>query len=535
VALRTAQRATWMSYQEVARTENNFEGALLPLYVFAAVEPVSGKAPRSRIFDPEALTPSYASLKTATSTLLKEDATGADTYEERRVELRADWREAEETESASPCLRVSSVTVAGGAKSTPLSYLSAALSLPITPAAVAAAEYICHASAALWKEALTHRNVVWIDMMTDRRPTTDKKLGDTTKWGLPVEVGMSQKLVLWLSYAYHAFPNVPYIIKGDDDAYLKVPQFLSDIRYVRTGAVHRDTAPFGRSVMMNAMTAKAELLEGSQPLFETTTTTTTVEPAVLSADDSPECIYWGSMRSFHHIMFNAGMTFMAHRKLVRSVLGPVSLIADRIDIVNLAVGEFDSKKRRVYRSARLHQEDILLGLRIHAAKKHAREVCPGGKVWYIMEGLGRFHDMHRGKMHDVTWSTVVAHRCTPADTYFLHYYFQQEHLLNARGGTNLPSPNSREEEESPEEVEMDVEIRATKQAERWVAAKAESMPANVVGWDALPSVQWSHGEGSVPAYEVYDHDKVAVYHNVYEPWKDRANHVEYGYRAIPLE
>ncbi|AYU82800.1 phosphoglycan beta 1,3 galactosyltransferase 4 [Leishmania donovani] len=34
--LRDAQRATWLTYREVARTENNFTGALLQLYVFAA-------------------------------------------------------------------------------------------------------------------------------------------------------------------------------------------------------------------------------------------------------------------------------------------------------------------------------------------------------------------------------------------------------------------------------------------------------------------------------------------------------------------
>ncbi|ORC84481.1 putative UDP-Gal or UDP-GlcNAc-dependent glycosyltransferase [Trypanosoma theileri] len=41
---------------------------------------------------------------------------------------------------------------------------------------------------------------------------------------------MSRKTFLWFDLALQVFPNVSYITKGDDDIFLRVPQFLSDLR-----------------------------------------------------------------------------------------------------------------------------------------------------------------------------------------------------------------------------------------------------------------------------------------------------------------
>ncbi|KPI82473.1 phosphoglycan beta 13 galactosyltransferase 7 (SCG7), partial [Leptomonas seymouri] len=230
-SLRDAQRDTWMSYTDIARSGNDFRGALLPLYIFAAAE----RELSHGVTDVSPLLPTVAEYKAASAALLRRDdsAAGASGRWERRVRLvdgvgsvgAGDARLAD-----SPCARIVEPPAVRSARYTDLnaswlSQLATVLSLPVRPAAVAPAAFICHASTALWQEALAHRNVLWVDMMTDRRPTSKKKLGESGNWGLPVEVGMTQKLILWLEYAYHAFPDVPYIMKGDDDTYLKVPQF----------------------------------------------------------------------------------------------------------------------------------------------------------------------------------------------------------------------------------------------------------------------------------------------------------------------
>nr|CAJ2465790.1 unnamed protein product [Leishmania braziliensis] len=508
-ALREAQRKTWLAYQEVARRDNHFTGALLALYVFAAAEPdpildpsadsaeslhsgTSAASPgRARL---RVLLPTTAEYKAATQALLARamqadgvDAVAGEGFAQRRMELRRGWSIA--AVDSSPCAEVASSWTAGGAKTSALSYLSGALSLPVTPAFTSPAEYICHASSALWQEALTHRNVLWIDMMTDRRPTTKKKLGETTKWGLPVEVGMSQKLILWLAYAYHAFKDVPFIIKGDDDAYVKVPQFLSDVRYVMGGMHARPPPP------------PADAANRS-----------TYAPDMGRA----ECMYWGSMRVFQNAQFNAGMTFMLHRLLARVVLEPPGK-EKRVDIAEMAVMKFDMNLSAIYRAARFHQEDILLGLLIRNTLRRARDICPNNRVWFIKEGLARFHDMYRGAEHDVTWSTVVAHRCTPANNYYLHHFFQREHYatLASSGGKRR------------------AERAAVAQAAAWVAEHRRTMGSEVVGWDAMPAVQWVRNVKRTPAYDMAEADGVPVYRIEYKYWAHQFTAVDDGLYSLP--
>ncbi|CAG9567167.1 phosphoglycan beta 1,3 galactosyltransferase [Leishmania major strain Friedlin] len=508
-ALREAQRRTWLTYQEVARTENHFDAALLALYVFAAVEPKAApdasesssasahngtSAAEPRRGRLSALLPTTTEYKAATEALLTATAQAegigdlaAEGIVQRRMELRRNWNIAAVEDT--PCADVISRRVTVGAETSALLYLSGALSLPVTPAFTSPAEYVCHASSALWQEALTHRNVVWIDMMTDRRPTTNKKLGEDGKWGLPVEVGMSQKLILWLEYAYHAFKNVPFIIKGDDDSYVKVPQFLSDVRYVMGGAQKRVPPPAVDGVQNSAYAVDV---------------------------NATECAYWGSTRVFKNAQFNAGMTFMVHRLLAQVVLEQRGE-EKQVDAVKMAMMEFDANLSKVYRAARFHQEDILMGLLIRGSLRRAREICPNNRVWYVREGFARFHDLHRGRMHDVTWSTVVAHRCTPADYYYLHHFFQKEL------GATLAGLNGRSRAEKD----------AVAQAAEWVAERRRSTGPAVVGWDTLPEVRWVRALKRTPAYDMAEADGVPVYHNKYEYWANPATSVDDGYCSLP--
>ncbi|EKF27828.1 UDP-Gal or UDP-GlcNAc-dependent glycosyltransferase, putative, partial [Trypanosoma cruzi marinkellei] len=84
-------------------------------------------------------------------------------------------------------------------------------------------------SAALLEEAAQ-----WHDVLTtsidEGRVTTKKVVGGPGFWGLEAEIGMSRKTYFWFDFALRLFPTVPYIAKGDDDMFLRVPQYLVDLR-----------------------------------------------------------------------------------------------------------------------------------------------------------------------------------------------------------------------------------------------------------------------------------------------------------------
>ncbi|KAG5487925.1 hypothetical protein LSCM1_08240 [Leishmania martiniquensis] len=551
-ALREAQRKTWLGYQEVARTENHFTGALLALYVLAAVEPskvglegamttdVTGQrasearkdgggsaeasdasatyldaglppslAAGAMCLNTSSLLPTVEEYKRA-SDILRAAAQGQDSganapYMQRRVVLRDRWRLTHP--QTSPCARIEEVMVGGVAEARTSVFLARALSLPVTPAFVAAATHICCASSALWQEALAHRNVLWIDMMTDRRPTTKKRLGEEGNWGLPVEVGMSQKLILWLEYAYHAFPTVPFIIKGDDDTYVKVPQFLSDVRYVRNGVKRGRLPPppsrYSATSRTGGASATKAAPSGKRAL--------TYEPRSVH---KTKCFYWGSGRRMLGVRFKAGMLFMMHRRLAQIILEPPQNKSD-VDLGLLAAQDFSADWKRLYREIGFQHEDVLIGMTLRKRYKRAEDLCDDGTIWYVKEGHERFHDLHRGKLSAVSWSTVVAHRCQPADAFFLHYYFQNEHTAStvavARG-------DEREE-------------LAIESAAEWVQERRSALSNSVLGWDNLPLVMWTHNVSAGPEYVVADGDSVAVYNYSYMYWKDNATLVLNGYKA----
>jgi phosphoglycan beta-1,3-galactosyltransferase len=566
VALRTAQRATWMRYQEVARTENNFEGALLPLYLFAATE-MTSESPATTAevkegddvaagpleADPEAnemdnedaaaqttqpttttttsttstpapppevsmcgrtdvLLPTVREFQRASSLFARLPGAGAqeqgkgpdrdmsdDSFVQRRVVLRSDYPSADVLES--PCRGVVEAHVnAAAVPHLPLTRLSRSIGLNITPAFVSAAQYICCASAALWKEALTHRNVVWIDMLTDRRPTTNKKLGDTTKWGLPVEVGMSQKLILWLSYAYHAFPNVPYIIKGDDDMYLKVPQFLSDARMLRRGRRNGRLPP---PPLLSSAVADGKAVN------------TYVDPDEPFPMDKTKCMYWGSTRRMRNFYFNAGMLFVLQRRLVQVVLERPQEGSGEKDLLELAARNYSKSLFRLYKSLSFDKEDVLIGATLHRRHARAKELCYKHQVWYGFEERVRFHDLRKGRAQPITVNTVVAHRCRPADLYFMQYFFQNE-LAFARADV------------APGESREDL---AREAAAAWVAETRKTLPDDVTNWNSLPEVVWYHNVHTGPSFWIAENDHVPVYNVSYTFWNSSQLTVEVGYKG----
>ncbi|ORC80251.1 UDP-Gal or UDP-GlcNAc-dependent glycosyltransferase [Trypanosoma theileri] len=74
----------------------------------------------------------------------------------------------------------------------------------------------------------------WHDLLTlylgEGRVTTNKTVGGHGFWGIEAEVGMSRKTFMWFHHAVQLFPNASYLAKGDDDMFLRVPQYLADLR-----------------------------------------------------------------------------------------------------------------------------------------------------------------------------------------------------------------------------------------------------------------------------------------------------------------
>ncbi|KAG5487152.1 hypothetical protein CUR178_08164 [Leishmania enriettii] len=520
--LRGAQRRTWFRYNAVARRENNFEGRLLPLYIFTAPEQEAtpdptwvgqdedtGPAAAAEFYRPTLQEFADASNFYRALALASSGGTvpGSFSYRQRRMSLRPEWRTSDLT--SSPCAQVVSSTVQSDANSPrpPLAVLADYLRIPVIPAFTAAARFLCEASGALWLEALEHSNALWIDTLTDRKPAVAKKEGVSDSWGISREVGMSQKLILWLEYAYHAFPRVPFIIKGDDDTYVKVPQFLSDVRYVRNGVKRgRLSPPPSRypaaTGTEGASTTKAATSGSKAPAYKS-------QPV-----HKTKCFYWGSGRRMLGVRFHAGMLFMMHRRLAQIILEPPQNSTD-VDLRQLAAQDFSSDMKWLYRQTGFQHEDVLIGTTLRKRYKRAEELCDDGMIWFVKEGYERFHDLHRGKLSAVSWSTVAAHRCQPADAYFLQYYFQNEYIAST---VAIAREDEREE-------------LAIESAAEWVEERRNELSDSVPGWDKLPLVMWTHNVSAGPEYAVADGDNVAVYNYSYVYWKDHATHVFGGYKA----
>ncbi|CAD2219764.1 hypothetical protein, conserved [Angomonas deanei] len=79
------------------------------------------------------------------------------------------------------------------------------------------------------EESLKYLDVLWLPHFRDARPTTAKKVGQEGDWGIETEVGMTHKLITYMLYASYQFPDVPFISKGDDDAFYKIPQIVIEL------------------------------------------------------------------------------------------------------------------------------------------------------------------------------------------------------------------------------------------------------------------------------------------------------------------
>ncbi|KAG5487927.1 hypothetical protein LSCM1_08242 [Leishmania martiniquensis] len=452
--LRAAQRSTWFRYSAVARRENDFAGRLLPLYIFTAPEHEAtpdptwvgqdedvGPAAAAEFYRPtmqEFTDASNFHRALAASASSRGTASGSWSYRQRRMSLRPEWRTSDLT--SSPCAHVVSSTVYSGAGNPrpPLAVLADYLRLPVTPALTAVARFLCEASSNLWLEALQHSNALWLDTLTDRRPAMASKEGAGESGGVAKEVGMSQKTVLWLEYAYHAFPTVPFIAKADDCTYIKVPQMVRDFALVLSAQQHPDLVA-GVGGDPGRAPAAVEAFKGAGGGGDVLLTDVPrIDTSQLRPPRSPEgeCVYWGLLGATPRGgPYFQGMHYVMTRKVARIVLEPPQEAygtGGLRDVALFAMLDFNPIFADVYADIAMTEEDRLIGRALHDRQVRATQLCPTQRITYVEEGASRFHELHREVGGTVTWASVVMHHCTPADMHYLyHHYFMEEHRASS--------------------------------------------------------------------------------------------------------
>ncbi|EAN76242.1 UDP-Gal or UDP-GlcNAc-dependent glycosyltransferase, putative [Trypanosoma brucei brucei TREU927] len=84
----------------------------------------------------------------------------------------------------------------------------------------------CELKEIVEEEAELNQDVIILPVC-DVNPTTSKKVGEAGNWGWEPEITMSRKTYLWFKFAVEIFkPTNPYIMKADDDIFMRVPLYL---------------------------------------------------------------------------------------------------------------------------------------------------------------------------------------------------------------------------------------------------------------------------------------------------------------------
>jgi hypothetical protein len=82
-------------------------------------------------------------------------------------------------------------------------------------------------SDSLQKEIVAHHDIIGLNLREGK--STGKISGGAGYWGMEAEVGMSKKALIWYRIALEQFPQADFILKADDDIFLRVPLYLRDV------------------------------------------------------------------------------------------------------------------------------------------------------------------------------------------------------------------------------------------------------------------------------------------------------------------
>ncbi|KAK7199392.1 phosphoglycan beta 1,3 galactosyltransferase 4 [Novymonas esmeraldas] len=259
-------------------------------------------------------------------------------------------------------------------------------------------------------------------------------------------------------------------MKGDDDMYLKVPQYLSDLRYARGGV--------GR-----ARNLTSEIPHGG------------VVPVTEVVHDDEECLFRLWWLYTTDTAYGNGVGYVLDRRLIQASMN----LFDQSNAVllRLVTMPYSPIFRNAYRSLVMDFEDVLVGRQVTGHGERVQKMCPRHRVCYLVDQETHVHQVLRPGPTKMRWVSTLEHYGMPAIPYYLHYYHKNEFRVAAEAKVALAHGANI----------SDVEANATAQMHDWVRSQ---VPPTVVGLGSKLDVNWVLGPERV-AHVMAEEDKVAVY------------------------
>ncbi|KAK7199576.1 phosphoglycan beta 1,3 galactosyltransferase 4 [Novymonas esmeraldas] len=259
-------------------------------------------------------------------------------------------------------------------------------------------------------------------------------------------------------------------MKGDDDMYLKVPQYLSDLRYAR-GGVRR------------ARNLTSEIPHGG------------VVPVTEAVHDDEECLYRVWWLYTRETVYGNGVGYTLDRRLIQASVNPFD--QSNAVLLRLLTMPYNSSLDATYRSMEMQYEDVMVGRQVRDHREAVQNMCPKRRVCYLVDKRSRVHQVLRPRPTTVSWVSTMEHFGMPAIPYYLHYFHKNEFRVAAEARAALANGANI----------SDVEANATEQMHDWVRSQ---VPSTLVGLGSKLDVNWVRGPERVP-YVVAEEDEVAVY------------------------
>ncbi|ORC84822.1 UDP-Gal or UDP-GlcNAc-dependent glycosyltransferase [Trypanosoma theileri] len=212
-----------------------------------------------------------------------------------------------------------------------------------------------------YSEALANEAAEWHDVITlpinEGIISPNKTVGTQGFCGVEAQVGVSRKLLIWFEFTLRFFRKVHFIAKGDDDMFLRVPQFLTDLRTLpRRGLYWGDLCP-------------ARLREGNVTLK-----------------------YRFALGSLYTLGRDAVKSIISYEPLQRLISQP-----------------FRSEREAEYRAMELHSEDAMVGLILQKSGYYRHVV-------FVKEMACSFHDIYSGvRIGPIGRSSIMIHHLREKD------------------------------------------------------------------------------------------------------------------------
>ncbi|CAD2219790.1 hypothetical protein, conserved [Angomonas deanei] len=252
------------------------------------------------------------------------------------------------------------------------------------------------------KESLKHLDVLWVINYTQPNGNvTSGVSGSYSFWRSDVHVGLSRVVLTYLLYASYQFPDVPFIGKGDDDAFYKVPQLLIELE---TMQAEMDT--FNRQ-------SKHYTISG---------------------------VYYGKIRRDGTYSFTPGFyavlsnSFLSTLHVIPEVIDYAAIAEGSLEIqrmMTLALDPYTTKRAPDYTQYQLTAEDTAVGRLVELSGRYMREQSlhhhkeKVDLVYYRIDSPCRVHDilLYEFNANPHRRNSIAIHiRRTPITLYQLFLY-----------------------------------------------------------------------------------------------------------------